>query len=145
MNCNSVVINRIVFKLHPPGNHKTDYVYNGQYFETPEEQMTAEILTCMGIRFMHHVNFVFYKKPNDRQPVIWCPDFVLEQPFLWQGAPHNGAVLVGMELKRSKLGGRPKILSHALLRAHNINIILLNNEQLLPYYDRKELPLRVVA
>lgn len=147
MNSNNVVINGQKFYQHPNGNRRTDFCFEDRYYETEEEMFIAEMLTKMGTRFLHHVNFIFYLKEGDRQPTLWCPDFVFEKPFRWDGSlgygsAINGSVIVGFEVKRVHTNGKPRALSRALLEKCGIPIMLITRAQILPYYQNgKTLPL----
>lgn len=145
MNCTSVEINGRVYKQHPRPTKKSEFVFNDMFFETPEEVMVAEMLYHMDIRFMHHVNFIFYKQPQDEQPIIWCPDFVLASPCQWQGPPYNGAVTVGIEVKRTKISGKFATIANALERELDLRILLLNRAQLEPFYEERKLPMLKLA
>jgi len=147
MNSNNVVINGQRYHQHPNGNKITIFGFGGIFYETEEEMFVAEMLTNMGIHFLHHVNFVFYLKEDDRQSKIWCPDFVFEKPFRWDGpfgygSVTDGCVIVGLEVKRVHTNGKPRALSRALLERCGIPIMLITRDQILPYYQNgKTLPL----
>lgn len=145
MNCTSVEINGKMYKVHSSGGRKTDYEFQGAYFEAPEEVILARLLHEMGLRYMHHVKFIFRKNPEDKQPAIWCPDFVVERPFKWKGEPYNGAIAVGIEVKRNDIGGKPATLSAALQREHGIRVLLLNRAHLDGFTENGGLPIEVLA
>ncbi len=140
----SVIINGIEYYQHKTGNKKTNFAYDGVYYETREELMIAQMLCWMKISFLHHVNFSFPLYPDDEKEAIWCPDFILECPFRWVGEVCKGSVIVGIEAKHRRTIGRPRRKSKALLREFGIPIILLNLKDIKPYFNKKcmKLPLK---
>jgi len=147
MNFNNVVINGQTFYQIPRTNKRTNFSFGGVFYDTEEEAFVAEMLIKAGIRFLHHVNFVFKQKEDAKQKVIWRPDFVFEKPFAWDGPLGNGSVtdgsvIVGFEVKRVHTNGKPRALSRALLERCGIPIMLITRAQILPYYQNgKTLPL----
>ena len=145
MNSHSVVINGHTYYQQNRGNKSTAYMCNGQYFETIEELWIAEMLTLMGVKFMHHVNFVFRLDNHSQMERIWCPDFVFAEPYRWVGKTCNGSVIVGLEAKRSHVRGKSRLQSRALLQARGIPILLVNRGDLEPYYQTSmKLPLKLL-
>lgn len=150
MNHASVVINGITYYQPPNGHKKTNFFFKDIFFETEEEAWMAEMLTNNGIKFLHHVNFVFCPD-NGRQPIIWCPDFVLETSCLWTGPKEsvespsvNGLLTLGFEVKRTHLKGEPLRRSRALFEKLRIPIFLISRWPLDLYYHHngKTLPLQ---
>ncbi|MCH7492201.1 hypothetical protein IID19_01235 [Patescibacteria group bacterium] len=143
LNGSSITINGTVYYQHPRGRKKTDYCYGNQYFETEEEVLIAEMLGNMNISFIHHVNFIFNLREGDQHSVIWCPDFVFAKPWRWVGDICNGSVIMGLEVKRSCIRGKPRSRSKSLLRELGIPILLVARSHVEPYYINScRLPLK---
>lgn len=113
----------------------------------------AEMLDNNGIRFLHHVNFVFYPRDNEKHPTIWCPDFVFAEPCLWTGPKEsvespfdNGLLTVGFEVKRTHLKGEPRRRSRILYEELHIPIFLISRSPLNSYFNHngKTLPLQPI-
>jgi len=124
---------------------KNSFFFDGRYYDTEEELLVAEMLTNMGINFFHHIVFEFFANKGDSQPVIWCPDFVLEAPFRWVGKICNGSVIVGLEVKKSHIKGKPRSKSKRLLQTLGIPILLIARANVVPYYEKDmRLPLKTL-
>jgi len=137
-----VEINNVKFYPQRNGHKTTDYFFGGIYYDTEEEWLVAQMLTKMGIRFLHHVIFSF-RLDKDKQLVIWCPDFVLEKPFRWVGPVCNGSVVVGLEVKHTHIRGKPRGRSRALLASLGIPILLIPRSNIVPYFEKQGvLPLK---
>ena len=99
----------------------------------------------MGISFLHHVEFEFRSLGNGGKHAIWCPDFVFGQPLRWTGEKCNGSVIIGLEVKRSHVKGKPLSRSRSLLADKGIPILLVDRDTVVRYFQEgKKLPLKPV-
>ena len=139
-----IEINGEVYKPQNPGKKKTDYYYQGVFYDTIEELWVAKMLHWMQIPFLHHVKFEFYSQGVKNEKLIWCPDFIFAYPFRWVGERCNGSVIIGVEVKRTKTNGRPRRKSRHLLKARSIPILLINRQDIEPHLNKRdmELPLK---
>lgn len=138
---------RINGRLHHAVRSKNTPIsvyYRGAYFETQEELWIAKMLRKMNIRFVHHVMFEV-RLPDRQQPKLWCPDFILERPFVWQDYVDTGAVIAGIEAKKKKKMGGPQILSDAVTEQFGLKIQIVNRKMLEQWYQARILPLEELS
>jgi hypothetical protein len=134
------VINGKIFPEYVSRNTADSLYYRGHYYESQEELWIAKLLRKMKVPFLHHVTFEV-RVPFSHQPRLWRPDFVLWSPYVWQDYFKSGTVIYRIEVKRTKITGKPQTLSDALKDQHGIRIIVISREILLPWFEAGVLPL----
>jgi hypothetical protein len=135
-----VVINGKFYPVHVSRNTPDALYYRGRYYETKEELWIAKLLRKMKIPFVHHATFEV-RIPGCKNPRLWRPDFLFGKPYVWQDYYKPDTVIFGIEVKRTKIKGKPQTLSDALKEQHGIRIIVISREILLPWFEAGVLPL----
>jgi len=142
-----IEINGKSYYPQSPGQKKTDYYFEGIYYDTVEELWVAKMLYWMKIPFLHHVLFSFpaVNQTEDgeekEEELIWCPDFIFAYPLRWVGKICNGSVIIGLEVKRKRTNGTPRRKSRWLLATRGIPVLIISRRNIIPYKKSLELPL----
>lgn len=125
-------------------NTPVSVYYRGQYFETEEELWMAKLLRKMKIVFLHHVSLEL-TLPDQPHPRLWRPDFIFERPVRWVDDHAEGAIIFGIEVKKTKMGGKPQTLSDAAFSQYGIRILVINRKILKPWFEAGLLPVEDIS
>lgn len=145
MDGNGLILNGIRCKPLRATCKHSSYSVNGILLETYEEYVIAQLLFAMQIPFFHHLQIAFPSTGTSAQNVLWCPDFIFTQPYRWVGPECNGSVIIGIEVKRRHIKGKPMKKSRALCDLHGVPIIIINGDHLEAYQRNGRLPLKHLA